>query len=421
MLEDYFVRPETADHIRASWIWPQIEEYAAWLEGRGCRPSTVARRFTLLAQFGDWAWAHGARAAGDLPGQVEPFIAHVLRTRSSRRRGKARRARDGEYRRPVQEMLTVTVPGYAAGAAAGAVPFAVAVPGYFAYLENERGLRPATVDLYRHCLGGFEAWLARTGAGDVAGLSAALLSSFIAERSGTGLSKGALHTVCAALRSFLRYAHREGRTAGDLSAAVEGPQIYRLAGVPRSVSWAEVGQVLAAVDRRTACGRRDYAILMLIATYGLRAREVAALRLDDIDWKRGRLSLPARKAGHAGAFPLSATAGQALADYLSAGRPQTTRREVFFQVRAPLRPVRASTVAGIARTRLVRAGVSVPRPGSHTLRHSAIQHLVDSGFAAKTVADYAGHRSAESTRVYVKAAVGQLREVALGHGEEVLG
>jgi hypothetical protein len=64
MLEDYFVRPETADHIRASWIWPQIEEYAAWLEGRGCRPSTVARRFTLLAQFGDWAWAHGARAGG---------------------------------------------------------------------------------------------------------------------------------------------------------------------------------------------------------------------------------------------------------------------------------------------------------------------------------------------------------------------
>ena len=94
---------------------------------------------------------------------------------------------------------------------------------------------------------------------------------------------------------------------------------------------------------------------------------------------------------------------------------------MFFQVRAPLRPVRASTVAGIARSRLVKAGVSVPRPGSHTLRHSAIQHLVDSGFAAKTVADYAGHRSAESTRVYVKAAVGQLREVALGHGEEVLG
>jgi integrase len=118
------------------------------------------------------------------------------------------------------------------------------------------------------------------------------------------------------LRVFLRYAHREGLVRGDLWKTVEWPQAYRLSAIPRSISWEDVGKVLAAVDRRTPCGKRDYAILLLLATYGLRGREVAALTLDDIDWRRERLAIPERKAGHSTAFPLSGAAGQALADYL---------------------------------------------------------------------------------------------------------
>ena len=146
---------------------------------------------------------------------------------------------------------------------------------------------------------------------------------FIADRAGSGLSKASVAIACTALRVFLRYAHREGAIASDLSAAVGRPQCYRLADVPRSISWEQVGQMLARVDRRTTVGKRDYAMLLLMATYGLRSREIAALTLDDIDWKRERLAVPARKAGHSTAFPLSQAAGEALIDYLKHGRPQT--------------------------------------------------------------------------------------------------
>ena len=219
---------------------------------------------------------------------------------------------------------------------------------------------------------------------------------------------------------FLRYAHREGAIARDLSRVVEGPQVYRLADIPRSISWEEVGQVLACVDRRTAVGKRDWAILLLLATYGLRSREIAALTLDDIDWKHERLAVPARKAGHSTAFPLSHAVGEALVDYLKHARPQSTDRRVFFRAVAPVAPLDYATIGGRARHYLLKAGIQVARPGSHTLRHSCVQRLVDADFSLKSIGDFVGHRSPRSTEVYRKVAVESLREIALGDGEEVL-
>jgi integrase/recombinase XerD len=198
------------------------------------------------------------------------------------------------------------------------------------------------------------------------------------------------------------------------------PQVYRLSNIPRSICWEDVNRVLASVDRRTEAGRRDHAILLLLVTYGLRGREVAALTLDDIDWKNDRLKIPERKAGHSTAFPLSAVVGEAIIDYLRHGRPDTSDRHVFFRAVAPRRRIGAAAVSAIARTCLLKAGVQVPRPGSHTLRHSAVQRLVDADFDLKTIGDFVGHRSARSTEVYAKVAVEALREVALGEGEAVL-
>jgi integrase len=161
--------------------------------------------------------------------------------------------------------------------------------------------------------------------------------------------------------------------------------------------------------------------LLLLVTYGLRGREIAALTLDDIDWKRERLAVPERKAGHSTAFPLSAVVGEAILDYLRQGRPETSDRHVFFRAVAPRRPLGPAAVSSIARKYLLKAGVDVPRPGSHTLRHSAVQRLVDADFDLKTIGDFVGHRSARSTEAYAKVAIEALREVALGSGEEVLG
>lgn len=178
--------------------------------------------------------------------------------------------------------------------------------------------------------------------------------------------------------------------------------------------------MLACVDRSSSRGKRDYAALLLLATYGLRSREVAAMTLDHIDWTHERLSVPGRKAGHSTAFPLSSSVGEALVDYLKHGRPQSAERHVFFMAFAPVRPISHTAISKLATKYLLKAGIQVSRPGSHTLRHSCVQRLVDADFSLKTIGDFVGHRSPKTTEIYTKVAVESLREVALGDGEEVL-
>jgi integrase/recombinase XerD len=419
MLEEYFRKPSTVDRIRGSWMAAEIESYVVWLVENRYSVKSIWRRVPIVFEFGEFAGGRGASAISELPAQVEAFVAervdrHDARTRSTRPMAK-------EVRGPVEQMLSVVLPGFEpSGRPHHAQPFAEVVPGFFDYLVEERGLRPASVLGYRHHLERFEAYLRRIGVEAIQDLSPAILSAFVVERAGAGLAKSTVSGGAGALRVFLRYAHRQGVLASDLSAAVGWPQVYRLSNIPRSISWADVNLVLAGVERRTEAGRRDYSILLLLVTYGLRGREVAALTLDDIDWKRERLAIPERKAGHSTAFPLSAVVGEALLDYLQYGRPETSDRHVFFRAVAPRQPIGAAAVSSLARHYLLKAGVQVPRPGSHTLRHSAVQRLVDANFDLKTIGDFVGHRSPRSTEVYAKVAVEALREVALGDGEALL-
>ena len=175
--------------------------------------------------------------------------------------------------------------------------------------------------------------------------------------------------------------------------------------------------MLSVVERRMPVGKRDYAILLLLVTYGLRAREVAALMLDHIDWKRERLHVPERKADHATAYPLSTIVGDAIVDYLQHGRPKTTDRHLFFRMFAPQAPITNGAVSSRVAAYLLKAGIHVHRPGSHTLRHTCVQRLIDAEFPLKTIGDYVGHRSSQSTQIYTKVALASLREVAMGDGE----
>jgi integrase/recombinase XerD len=419
MLEQYFNKPETVDRFRRSWIAAQIEDYVLWLVGQGYSTRCVWRRVPTAFAFGEFARDRGASTIAELPEHVEAFVAdrvarHHARMGSTREMAK-------EVRGPVEQLLSVVLAGFVPGSRhRRSEPFADTVPGFFNYLSDERGLRPATVLGYRHQLSRFESYLQRIGVDSVRELSPAILGAFVVDRAASGLTKASVGGCAAAVRMFLRYAHREGVVGSDLSGAVGWPQVYRLSSLPRSICWDDVNRTLAGVDRRTEAGKRDYAILLLLVTYGLRAREVAALTVDDIDWKLDRLAVPARKAGHSTAFPLSAVVGEALLDYLQHGRPATPERRVFFRATAPRTPIGAAAVSSRARHYLLKAGVEVPRPGSHTLRHSAVQRLVDANFDLKTIGDFIGHRSAKSTEIYAKVAVEALREVALGDGEAVL-
>ena len=422
MLERYFVRPTTIDQIRASWIAGPIEQYVAWLTTRGYAPRNMFHRIPVLRRFGEFARARGATTYEQLPDHITPFVDLWVQERGrGRTTARARKKLASEARNPIEQMLRLAVPGFMGRARAGWArqPFSVQAGMFFQYLRRERGLRETSVLHYRHHLTQFELYLERIALTDLHALSPAVLGAFIAER-GQHLQRTGLRNLCGVLRVFLRYVRRERLTAKDLSVAIESPQAYRLSTLPRSITWDEVRRMLETVERRTAAGKRDYAILLLLVTYGLRAREVAALTVDDLDWKRDRLRVPERKAGHSTAYPLSPTVGSALLDYLQHARPKTAERQVFYRVLAPHTPLTMSAVASRAAYYLHRAGVSGPRLGSHTLRHTCVQRLVDAEFPFKVIGDYVGHRAAASTEIYTKVATEALREVALGDGEAIL-
>lgn len=418
MLERYFVKPSTIDRIRSSWLGPQIEKYVDWMEARGYAPRNVFRRVPVLCHFADFARKRGCTDLARATSCVEEFVSQWV---ARRQPGLATVVSLSKLvsctRNPVQQMLCLAIEGHIVRSRNRCpFPFAQSAPGFIEYLRNERGLSEATIYLYHHHLKRFADYLSRIGMNSLSELSPAVLASFVIDQA-PQLSPCARRDLCGRVRVFLRFCHRQRIIAEDLSGAVEMPQMYRLADVPRSISWDEVRRLLEVVDRRRIRGRRDYAILLLLVTYGLRAHEVSRLTLDDVDWKRERLQVPERKAGHATAYPLAGVVGEALIDYLQRGRPETQDRHLFFRALAPRVPISAAAVSSSVALYLHKAGIQVHRPGAHTLRHTCVQRLIDAEFSLKTIGDYIGHRSSQSTEIYTKVAIASLREVAMGDGE----
>ena len=264
-----------------------------------------------------------------------------------------------------------------------AFPLKAEAPGFADYLRSERAVPQITIYTYRRHLKEFADHLSQAGVASLGELSPALLASFIIDRA-PRMAPRTRRDLCGHLRVFLRFCHREGVTSRDLSVAVGMSQVYRLNDVPRAITWDEVRCMLDAVERRTIRGRRDYAILLLLVTYGLRANEVAKLTLDDVDWKRERLQVLSRKAGHATAYPLAGVVAEALIDYLKRGRPETSDRHLFFRALAPQMPITSATVSSSVALYLQKAGIKVHKGGSHTLRHTCVQRLIDAEFPLKT-------------------------------------
>ena len=208
--------------------------------------------------------------------------------------------------------------------------------------------------------------------------------------------------LTSALRSFLRYARYCGKVKLDLGAAVPIVPHWTMTTVPRAIRADQVRQLLNSINRTTALGRRDYAVLLVLARLGLRASEVAFLELDDISWKAGQLSIRG-KAGQRSDLPLPGDVGKAIAAYLRNGRPQSTSRRVFLRARAPISGFRgASGVGSIVRHRLQRAGIDAPTYGAHQFRHGLACELLRQGASLSEIGEVLGHQSPETTRIYAK-------------------
>lgn len=421
MLNKYFKQLKTLDRIQASWLSEPIERYVTSLHNQKYATSSISRRVSILMHFGEFAQTQGAKTWQELPDLVEPFITQWRCDHGKHCKTKeAIRLVTSVAQTPINQMLRLVIPDYTGGQRISRpLPLIDRAPGFFTYLEEERGLRELTIRSYVINLRRLERYLQQIDLDSLNALSPPVLSAFMTESS-QSLSKNPLHCLGYQLRIFLRYLYREGLILQDLSATVDAPRVYRLSEIPRSISWGDVQRMLDVVDCRDAIGKRDYAILLLLVTYGLRAREVAGITLDTIDWQQERLRVPERKAGHSTAYPLSPVVGEAIVDYLQYGRPESEERTLFLRAIAPYNPLRWEAVAQRASHYLKKSGVQVARAGSHTLRHSCIQRLVDANFPLKTIGDYVAHSLPSSTQVYTKINVEALRNIALGDGEDVL-
>jgi site-specific recombinase XerD len=220
---------------------------------------------------------------------------------------------------------------------------------------------------------------------------------------------------CSALRAFLRFLHSTGRLPHDIAGSVLAPRIRAADRPPRVLPWRDVRRLLAAIDVRLPLGRRDFALLLMMASYGMGAGEVLGLRLEDIDWRAGILHVRRPKTRVAIDLPLLPAVARALAAYLQHGRPaHTTAREVFVSAGIPHAALQgAGAIAHRIRKHARKAGVTAAFLGSHVLRHSHATRQIELGASVKAVGDILGHRDPSSTSAYVRVATTRLRSLAL--------
>jgi site-specific recombinase XerD len=270
---------------------------------------------------------------------------------------------------------------------------------YRDYLLGERGLTAGTVRGYADCVRPFVAGRARGDTLDLAGVTAADVTGFVLA-SCPGRAVGSAKLIVCALRSLLGWLHLTGAVPVSLAAAVPSVAGWRLSGLPKGLEPGQLRRLLGACDRRTPTGRRDYAILLLLARLGLRAGEVAGLGLGDIDWRRGELAILG-KGNRSERLPLPAEVGAAIAAYLRRGRPDTAEgRSVFVRVHAPHRALTTGGVTMVVFDAAQRAGLG--RMHAHRLRHTAATAMLRAGSPLAEVGQVLRHRSPLTTAIYAK-------------------
>ncbi len=291
-------------------------------------------------------------------------------------------------------------------------PYAKQVTQFTDYQLRERGSSPQTVEYCGRTIHEFLAQVAEAGL-RLKTLTIAQVDELLAKQiRAAEYARSTIRGRLWVLRTFFRFAERRGWCRQGLATAIMIPLVFRQAGLSVGPSWDDVKRLLAAAEGGQPVDIRDRALLMLLAVYGLRAGEVAALRLKDFDWEREILTVPHSKSQRPRTYPLCRPVGDAVLRYLREVRPQSDRQEVFFKVIAPFRPLNADGLGGVVRNRLLALGLTLPHYGPHVLRHACATHLLAQGLSLKEIGNHLGHRSPESTCIYAKVDLHALRTVA---------
>lgn len=380
---------------------PYAAGYRQELSGQGYSAWTAVSYLYSLARVSRWLAEQGLTAADLDAEHVERFLAERP---GSRRAEVQRRTPRGMMSLLGHLRAQGVVPSPAAleGAAGDAM-----VNEFAEFLRNERGLAENTIGVYRRFAGLFLS--SQLGDGmDVRALTARQVNSFVlaqADRRGSG----SLNNVVTALRAVLRFCYLRGYTTTPLEAAAPRTVGWRDLGPSRGLGPGQVERLLASCDRRTSTGRRDFAILTVLARLGLRANEVAALQVDDLDWRAGEITVHG-KGNRTDRLPLPVDVGQAVAGYCRRGRPNRECRALFVQAKAPYAALSSSAVSKVVTAACGRAGL--PKSGAHRLRHSAAVALRRAGAPLFEIGQLLRHQHSVTTAGYARDDQEALAEVA---------
>lgn len=404
MIEQLYSGTAVLTRLRFGPLGAHIDGYAQLLLDRGYARRTVRSRIRLVAKLSAWLHRSGL-GVEDLSEQRISQFFRSCRSRVSISRGDA--AALLGLLKHLREAGVVSRPALEAKDSATERILA----DYAQYLLQERGLSQATLDEYLPTARDFLSECAGKRGGALRKLCPRKVARFVIQQAGhMGCRRAQL--MGTALRSLLRFLHLRGRIACDLAAAVPTVANWRLSGLPKYLSPQEVERMLESCDKSSAVGRRDYAILLLLARLGLRAGEILHMALDDIDWQTGELTVRGKSARQA-RLPLPQDVGAALASYLRNDRPRCSSRRVFIRIRAPRQGfTTAVAVCDVVRRALGRAGLNPDFKGAHLLRHSLATRMLGTGNTLAEIGEILGHQSPNTTEIYAKVDLAALRAIA---------
>ncbi|MGO9873917.1 MAG: tyrosine-type recombinase/integrase [Acidimicrobiia bacterium] len=372
------------------------------LARQGYTLNSASNQLQLMAHASRWLASRGL-GVGDLTsGRVEEFL-------TTRRAEGYTLWLSTKAMAPVLAYLRDVGVVPTPGPVGPATPADELVGRYRVYLVQERGLAAATVTSYLHVAGLFFLTRSPEGELDLDQLSAGEVTDFVLAECATRTVGSAQYIVCG-LRSLLRFLFVSGYVATQLDAAVPKVTGWRLVGLPQSFGHREVTALLASCDRRSTFGRRDFAVLTLLVRLGLRVGEVAALELDDIDWRVGELTIRG-KGRRQERMPLPVDVGEAVVGWLRRGRPDCDCVNVITRVRAPHCGLTSRGVSAIVHAACIRAGL--PKLNAHRLRHSAATEMLHAGAGLIEVGQVLRHASMLTTSIYAKVDRDRLSTLAL--------
>ncbi len=411
MLEYYVKSQARLALLRGKPLAEHIDGLATHLYGEGFTQLTGQRILGLTGKLNEFAFGLGVEKAEEVDDSlVKRFLVEDLRIGGVFRDAESLLRHVTDYLRERGVIASVTL-----SCAEPEDRFAVLLEGYLSHLVEVRGLRPSTCQAclrYARLL--LEWYQKRHGERELTSISGVDVLDFIQESADLHSSGGWRNNLCSLTRSFLRYLRWEGVIDLDLARAVPRVPHWRLQSIPRHIPWDQVRALIDSVDTSTPVGLRDKAVLLCIATLGIRSKEVRTLRLGDIRWRAGEIRLAHTKSRRDRGLPLLPEVGAALADYVLHGRGRLDLPQVFLTHRAPRRAIASSGgIVGIVRKHLERAGIRAPSHGAHVLRHSLATRMVNQGVPIKQVADLLGHASIDTTAIYTKVDLESLSAVAL--------